>query len=483
MVVSVEKDLDALLLKFIGEIEKSRGTYERNGAIKLIRTVLYQKAKIKHFEGFEGLQYGEYLQEEKKFYYVPNEEAFKKDITATLYFQECLNLVKVIFKECPGRSSSINSPESILIYFAKIILRDTCSKNYDRIIEKFIHEVECEYLGDYVKIYLLGIKPDGEYSLGDIKNFSKIILREPREIDYEIEFPSSMRPDMMSNPEFNIPANTTAILTFNFDSRNITSDFMSLYREIEVILDLLRLYNTGRIFYTKLTIDSGILDSYSIPIFSHPNIYVRYPMYVFSITDRDKFIRFMGIMEPLLTLIRDKAPDELLYINFAYQMYKEALFQTFDEKIRISFLITALETLFYLKDEPSKQVKKWYTGDKGKMGKSEIVRDRLFSLLDVLNLSDLYVKDNIIKAYEIRDYVYHGFDIPDSYAQNAIIMYKPLLEYCRISLILFLKIKSRKEALLEKIDRYVNDMSDMKSKQDLGLLIGSDIITMFSNSV
>lgn len=399
-----------------------------------------------------------------------------------------LNMITNLDKKIDGYSPegfAVNEVDDFILKSYNIIFEkmyngnDIDKKLLESLIDNFLNDLSEEMKEYRVKVYIGGIRLNDErYEL----NNGFYILRRPNKSDFEESRLANVKAKNANYREFDTIMNTSAVLEYK-----VKNAVINIQEGINANIELFRFYRQSQTSFYKYTITPIKSLKYE-PILILNNTQSDELTYLFKSDDIKKYDVFAQNMYRIFYMLDLIPPfdngnsQELLYLNLSFEMYKEALLKYININVKIAFLITSLESLFHIKDEPSKTVINWYNGKDRKMSKSEIVRDRLFSLLDLLNLNDIYLKDNIIKAYEIRDNVYHGFDISNDLQKSSISLYKPLLNYCRISLVLFLKMQLRKKDVIEKIDRLQNDITDINARSDLELVIGRDLIDILYNN-
>jgi hypothetical protein len=393
-----------------------------------------------------------YLKNEYKFFekYIRPLQAFKKCIEempeTSIYEDKGFLLQQFIFK--------LNDKANLVSY------------QYDgdflnRQINLFMNDIYHAPIDWNTKIFMYGLDLEEDryefsYKLEDGTN-TRMVIRKTILSDFNMEWPINSKPLF---GELNTPILTSAVIDFTVKCPYL--EYWKAHIEIEKILDILRLYRVGTVIalkWERTPMNSFIMDSsYSLYSIEHS----QHSKYVLNMDDIMKLESFINKIGSALPSISKYRSNDLLYLNMAFENYKYAIIKHGDVLAPISFAITGLETLYKIKDEPGR-------------GNARKVSERVFSVLKLFNVNDDNIKDNIIKAYEIRDSVYHGFVLSNEQITIASEIYISVMNYLRISLQIFLQVKKNKEELLSKIRPLADEPENDNLKRDLKQLIGNDI--------
>jgi len=232
--------------------------------------------------------------------------------------------------------------------------------------------------------------------------------------------------------------------------------------EIENILNCLRLFNVGSVFAIRtephprsILRVGGILSS--IQRFS--------PTYKYPLSEQDipKLRKLIEKIKPLLPQrFLPLALEEATPINIALQRYNDALLKPERIESRITSAITCLEAL--------------YLGRQERAELSRRLGQRASAVLRLFDLTPLEVYNTLNRAYEIRSVFIHGSQIGAEEHKGAAELAEKVLEYARVSLLVFLQLKPLidKEKFINRID---NALLDENACSKLEKLIKENYIT------
>lgn len=438
----IEKGLSSKLWLLSKNIAETVNEFHNNGKIVKIKR-LYIKPKFEKFEYKEGgVNYT------KSFDYIEKEE---------WNWRDRFDFVEKVIKQLPGYSEivfeiskkySVNDAQAEfwLSSFVGVLIQKVQEGLIDEIlvdnITTFIADLERAPIEWRPKIWIEGIwLKDEEYEIYD-----GLKIRRPKPSDVEIETPFDMMPFQTISSGYR--EFSSAILELSYRSRSNESRI-----EIDVILNCLRLYRVGSIFYVKIEMrPKSFITSGGTTISGR-----RFSStYKYSINKKDipKLRDFIGKIKNLL-------PKEFLTVSsekidpviIALQRYNDALLKSESIESRITSAITCFEAL-YLKA-------------KERMELSHRLSQRASVLLRVFGFKPLEVYNILSKAYEIRSTFVHGSQITLEERKNAVKIAEKILEYSRVSLLIFFQIKHlvSKEVFIRRIDNSIlEERADSKLK-------------------
>lgn len=354
-------------------------------------------------------------------------------------FSACLDDIS----ECGGidQFDAVPLLHQFIEYLATEVIEhtDTSDIHLSGLIAKFLDELSRE--PDWkITIWLSGVWVEH----AQIELAEGVILRQPIASDFEDEVPLAWLPyhhrdvDKMS---------LMAVLEFTVRE----TSYYQASDEISNFENLLKLFRLGQISRLKHTASPSRLTGLTLgtSITSHGKVFPSYK-YEFRQDDVDVFTRYHERVRPLL----DELTEQDDYIGIAYHRYKAALSEGAES--RIALAINCLEAL--------------YLGS----GVEQELRHRLSQRVAALlrqkmsdRGTDIYQK--VRDAYDIRSKFVHGAVGGRKGRQAAYDLSIPILEYARVSVLIFLqlrKVKSKDE-FLKLIDRSLLDETDYKELIDL----------------
>ena len=425
-----EKGLSSKLWFLSKSIAEKVNEYKKNEKIVRIKR-LYVKPKVEKFEYKKGS-----TSYTKSFNYIEKEEWHWKDQ---------FDFVEKVIKQLPGYSkivSEISKKYEVnetqadfwLSRFVQILIQKIREGITDEIlvddITTFIADLEKSPIEWKLKIWIDGVwLKDEEYEI-----YEGLKIRRPKPSDLEIEIPFDMLPFPTIAPGFREISPAILELTHRSGSPN------EAQKEIEKILSCLRLFRVGSVFSIKYEM--------------HPKSFLAFggthgsgqrftPTYKYPISKQDipKLRDFIGKIKSLLP--EEKMRVELEKIDpivIALQRYNDALLKPESIESRITSAITCFEAL-YLKAEE-------------RMELSHRLSQRASALLRVFEFRPLEVYNVLSQAYDIRSTFIHGSQIKSEERKNAAKVAEKILEYARVSLLIFFQLKHLvdKERLIGRID-------------------------------
>jgi len=301
-----------------------------------------------------------------------------------------------------------------------------------------------------VEVWLESVWVEEDLNLDSEYNF-----RRPRQSDLEFEFNEYVGRSF--NPTQCMP---DFILEFKAESNN-NQDVEHIS---EAIVDVLRIYELGsvRVLYRKCTPKSVLgRPAESQTIIRYESRF-KYELDESKVGELGKFLERMKPI--MLKMIKQKWDREQKgYIGIAFQRYKDALLEPYSTESCVTSAITCLEALLLKANERAEL--------------SHRLGQRMGMLLRFFGFQSLKVYKDIIQAYSIRSTFVHGGEVSDEKEKFASEIYKQIMEYVRVVIIIFLQIESsiEKESLICKLDNAMldeNALSKLKDQiSEFGLLI------------
>jgi hypothetical protein len=337
--------------------------------------------------------------------------------------------------------------------FVQFVISKIVTGNVD---DEFLVDLVAIFLADLenspvdwqVKVWLRGVwLEDERYEIKE-----GITLRRPNPSDFETETRFELWPMQSSAPGTLLGHFPSAIL----ESVHRASNQQEIQREISAILDTMRLFKLG-----SVTSEQTIISAQSILRIgttqslgrSLSNIY-KYGLTADNVTPLQIFL---DKMLPLLSSISESTtPHEgSSPISIALARFKDALLQQTSIESRITSAITCFEAL-YLKP-------------KERMELAHRLSQRVSTLLRLLGFTPLKAYNELNQAYEIRSTFIHGSQIDSSRQKSATQLCETIMDYARISLVVFLQIQdtTEKKALIGKLDNALLDENALAKVREL----------------
>jgi hypothetical protein len=441
------KTLSALLWDLSKNIIAKVKEYQTEGGLTQIRT-LYVKPKVEDFEYEDGL-----ISHGVSWTHVEKEEWHWKDQ---------YDFIHKVVEHIPEHSDCIAEiskkykiPKRQAEYWLSRFVQILADKAVDPLSDEFIVDQVTTFIRDLdksprdwrIKVWLDGIWLEEE----QCELASEMILRRPNPADLEIERPFEMFP----YGTFTFPQMPSSVLEFGFRAK----DPNQVRKEIELILDVLRLFRLGSINASRTEMFPQSIVNSAATLGSAP-VAIHY-QYAFQSADVGPLMSLIKKIKPILPSSFDTPIDGVDPLGIAFQRYKDALHQRGTIESRITSAITCLESL-YLKARE-------------RMELSHRLSQRVSALLRFFEFIPLKVYNDVSRAYEIRSTFIHGSQIEKRQQKSAPALCETILEYARVSLLVFFQLKDTagKEELINKLD---NSLLEEKALQKTKELIGKDII-------
>ena len=305
-------------------------------------------------------------------------------------------------------------------------------------ISTFVNDLEKGPIEWKLKVWIDGAwLEDEEYDI-----YEGLKIRRPKPLDLEAERPFYLALYPMPSPAFR--ETSSAILELVYEARQP----VEFQNEIENIINCLRLFRLGSVFSVKTeTYPKSILTFGGGTIGSGQRFA---PTYKYPISKKD-----IAKLGELIGKIKSLLPKEVGPVNIALQRYNDALLKPESIESRVTSAITCFEAL-YLKAEE-------------RMELSHRLSQRAAALLALFDFVPLEVYNNLNSAYDIRSTFIHGSLIETEKHKDAAQLTEKILNYARISLLIFLQVKSLidKDNLISKIDNSLLDANAHSKLKEL----------------
>ena len=450
-----EKTLSALLWGLAKSTVEKVKEYKTAGGL-IQTTNMYVKPKFENFSYKEGgTSYTtSYNYVEKEEWHWRDQHDFIQKVIKQ--FPEYSDCVLEIAKRC---EASKGQAEFWLSRFVQILAR----KAVEPVTESFLVDQVTTFVGDIdksprdwkAKVWINGVwVEEKQCQLED-----GILLRQVMPSDMEDEKPLDMLP--VFQPVF-FPEISSAVIELSMRAK----ESIEVQKEIELILDVFRLFGQGSVHSVKVQISAksftnlGLITSPNLPQAAHYR-------YGFKANDVTQFSALAKSLKSILRTPLDPSQNVSDTLSIAFQRYKDAILQAVTIESRITSAITCLEAL-YLKSEE-------------RMELSHRLGQRVSALLRLFGFIALEVYNNLNQAYDIRSTFIHGSQVDKGRQATAGKLCEHILEYARVSLLVFFQLKDTtdKDKFINKLD---NSLLDEKALAKLKELFGKEIIVTGHNS-
>ena len=317
-------------------------------------------------------------------------------------------------------------------------LHDIDEKDIVELVTLFISDLEHTPIQWNPIVWLDGIQM--ETDLVEINKYLKIKRPEPSDLEYEIRYDITpiMRPDLG-------PGVPSAIMLFHHRAK----DQLEMHYKIETIISTLKLFRVGSVLAQRIQWNPVSMLALGG---TGQNLKQSTPFkYELNKDNGQKLRDFFKIMEPMIfdRIIQKKNKEEN-FITIAFTRYNNALEESMPES-RLTYGTMCLEAL-YLRDERQELARK--------------LSQRVASALSFFGYNPLKVYNDVKSSYNIRSIFVHGSKIEREKRSDLARLEKEMMDYARISLIIFLQLQDNleKNDLLTKLD---NSLLDSKTKDRL----------------
>jgi hypothetical protein len=439
-------DYTPLLLKLAKDIRKISLEVRSQGLISTVETSIL-KNKIEEFEqsddGSSRLtqSYQQIVRSEW------SAEDILKTIAPKIKEQESYRKIVKLISE--RHSVNVAQADFWVSNFTGIVARESLNDaTEDKIIEitiSFMMDLEGspKYWSPTIWLNGLTLKDDS------LKITESFLLRKAKASDLEREW------NLLNFPFFfeiheNPPHSVLQLVLRGKNQPEINN-------ELEKIILSLRLFKVGSIESVKTYWGANTFTSLGFGVSSK-----NYPSssnYRYQLTkdDAPKLSDFLKKIPSLIPLVLIGGQGEIDYSAIAIQRYNDALMKPEIFESRLSFGIMALEALYLKKEIENGELE-------------HRLSQRVARLLGLYESKPLEVFNTLKRSYAIRSSYVHGSPIPKEDLKQVSELTQKVLDYVRLSIILFLQLKNtlEKDRLLNLIDNsLLSEEAFEKLKQEL----------------
>lgn len=348
------------------------------------------------------------------------------------------------------------SDREIEVFSTKLISTILESSNFDRnkidyLVSLFLKDIKGEPVKVKATVELNGIlimAPEIRFKFGN----ADILLRQIIAEDYEKEY----RVDGLSNNSHRL-VRPCAILEIEIQDR----DAIAIQLKVEQSVAILRLFRVGSIRYISYEMSSESFTSFIGGTISTLEHSIALNQYIVKETDIESLNNFWRVaLQEVPKNFYWTEGEQLNHKGIAYKRYCDALLLNGMVERRIANAVMGLEALF-LKGTENQEL----------IYRLSIRIAKLFALLEHEPYKNPHkIRDVIGDVYNIRSSFVHGnqlsykgkIKLTRTYGDINSLLYL-LLDYLRISIVVWVFVKKDKDEFLDLIDGALLD----KGKEDL----------------
>jgi hypothetical protein len=322
--------------------------------------------------------------------------------------------------------------------FVDVVAKEVLENaNEDRIAEltfDFVHDLEGSPRTWTPVQWLRGI-----WMVDDVVEISETIrFRKPLAADLDREWDLRMFPFFQQSAQDWLVNQPSAILESSFRAKNQPE----VHKEIEKLILALRLFRVGSITSVRTSWRSESIISLGMGGVSFGSGQLsENHKYSLSMADAPKLKEFIERVVPLIPqTLYDSAAKIVDYSVIAIQRYNDSILKPEIFESRLSFAIMALEALF-LKETEREELEH-------RLGQ------RVARVLSFFGYDSLEVYNTMKEAYGLRSSFVHGSPIPQEKLKAIANVHQKVIEYVRLSIVLFLLLKQayEKDRFLSLVD-------------------------------
>lgn len=420
----------SLLLTLAKMTQRITKESKEKGQIRKVQ-MPYLKEKITQFEYKEGSIARQWSYEQ-----IFKEEWVWEDLVRIIIpeakklesFSKSVQELSKVFKV------NVTQAEFWVSRFVDVIAKETLENaDEDRIAEltfSFVRDLEGSPRTWTPKLWLKGI-----WMVDDVVEISESLrFTKPIAVDLEREWDLRMFPYFYENWLRNDPS---AILNASFRAKNQPE----VHKEIEKLMLVLRLFRVGSVSNVRTVWNSESILEFGVGSISFGGLLSESYKYSLSKEDVPKLKVFFEKILPLVPPnLYDPAIKQVDYSVIAVQRYNDAISKPEIFESRLSFAIMALEAL-YLKENEREELE-------------HRLSQRLARLLGFCGYEPIEVYNTMKESYDLRSSFVHGSPIPEERLKGIAKMGQEVIEYARLSIVLFLLLKqvTEKDKFLSLID-------------------------------
>ena len=183
--------------------------------------------------------------------------------------------------------------------------------------------------------------------------------------------------------------------------------------------------------------------------------------YKIEIDEVEKVREFIKALNPILFKITANQ-EQQTSASSAFQRYIDAVLNDGLPESRITSAITCLEALLLKSSE--------------RMELTHRLSQRVAALLSPLNLPPLKVYKSTSRAYDIRSTFIHGSPIQDEHRKNLNDLCEEILEYARLTVVIFLQVIKNQEDKDSFINKLDNSLFEEKPRTTIKEMLASIVV-------
>ncbi|MFC4436994.1 MULTISPECIES: HEPN domain-containing protein [Natrialbaceae] len=377
---------------------------------------------------------------------IPREAKHENTISIIEESDQYQNVLDILQREMSERNNneatsqqipsySEERPESLLSKFVTVVVDEIIesesgeigNKKRANLISSFNREIEKPLISYNMDIFFYGIACNFEST--ELENGMNISQTSSSDLEYRTHLDRPMIMNLRLAPV------KPPTLKLSYDIKS--EDMNTVYKEIDIISALLRLYSvsTATVIGHDINAQSPLRRGTQRWVDANRNY-----RFVSTLEDGDQehINNFMEVIERRFREEIMERPNQN-HLTIAHDRYESALTGDSTESA-IASTIMSLEAL-YLKEN-----------EKGEL--SERLAQRTGMLLSCLDYQPMEVYSKIKKGYSVRSSYVHGTKTTDNFSDKLSIR---TASFARKSMIMFLQMKSEyeKEELISKLDNAI----------------------------
>jgi len=271
-----------------------------------------------------------------------------------------------------------------------------------------------------------------------IKISESILLR--KSVPHDLEEIERLRSGSLRSM-YSVPTSIIEIISKS-------SSIMFGSTELSTVLTILHLYRLSSIVsYHNITASTSVIWPGSYNFSSSLHRPFNRHSYSVTSTESNELVTFYNLLKNKVAETNTKNKENAS-ISIALSRYSNALLEDVESERKLFSIVSGLEAL--------------YT-QSGEYGESAYrLALRIGKILGMLGMSSINIQVDMTKSYKIRNKVGHGMLLDEKDRKESIELEKKLLEYLRLSIIIFLlSIEEKsKGRIIDEIDKsMINDES------------------------
>ena len=424
--------------------------YLRHGQLFSVNE-LYLRTSVEQFQityGHMGLGQSTQLVPKQKWRWKHEPDFLNQVKMEVAQYDECVNQICNLYKFDKGTT------EFYLLQFIKYLaeqhLNDADKLSLVDAVTMFIRDLDQSPITWNLKAKLQGIGLETD----SIHLEDGVILRRAIASDYEADVP--FHEVTMGFQDYSSKSFSTVLeITMQADNEELARNTLNVF------IDVLRLLKLGSVssVYNSLQAPHSILRLHNTALAATKHIGTY--KYKIEIDEVEKVREFIKALNPILFKITANQ-EQQTSASIAFQRYIDAVLNDGLPESRITSAITCLEALLLKSSE--------------RMELTHRLSQRVAALLSPLNLPPLKVYKSTSRAYDIRSTFIHGSPIQDEHRKNLNDLCEEILEYARLTVVIFLQVIKNQEDKDSFINKLDNSLFEEKPRTTIKEMLASIVV-------